>query len=510
MTSVDQILSGRYRIEQMLGQGGMSDVFRAVDVTTGERVAVKVVRSADPDLARRMAQEAKALARLEHPGLVRLLDAGVHDEQAFLVMELVEGPTLAARLRRGELSPSRTAVLGQTLAGALDYVHGQGIVHRDVKPANILLGPRARVRLADFGIARMTDASSLTVTGTTLGTAGYMAPEQLEHHTVGTAADVWSLGVILLECLTGQRVFKGTATEVVARRLAGPVPLPRDLPAPWRLVLEGMLAHDPENRPSAAHVAGLLSAPPFAEPWTRQEAPTEALVGNGPRPPVESAGAGQDPTAALGGDEHGRTLVAPAPPPPAADDGKTRRRFRALWIAVAVAVIIGAALAAWALTSKNAAPPRHPPPSTTTTPSTTTPTTTSTSTTTAVTASSAEATLVRDAGLGVANGTVSSTARKTILDELNQAVTAAASGDQKQVSSAIGSMEATIAREVQSNNMPPSEASTLQADVATLATALGVTTSPTTTAPNSGNTGNTGNTGSGTTTTAAPTDGRGH
>jgi serine/threonine protein kinase len=524
MTLVDQMLSGRYRIERMLGQGGMSDVFRALDTNTGEPVAVKVVRSADPDLARRLAQEAKALARLEHPGLVRFLDAGVHDEQAFLVMELVEGPTLAERLRRGALSPARTAVLGRTLADALDYVHTRGIVHRDVKPANILLGPRSRVRLADFGIARMVDASSLTVTGTTLGTAAYMAPEQLEHHVVGTAADVWSLGVILLECLTGQRAFEGTAPEVVARRLAGPVPLPHDLPPPWRLVLEGMLAPPPERRPSAAHVAGLLSAGPFAEPWRRDEPTTAALASAdspgpsaaGPRTPAEVAPAGLAATAALGGDGHGGTLLATPPPAPSPDAtaSRRRRRRRVLWVALAVAVIAAAALSAWALSSQGAAPHHGHSRSTTssTSTSTTTPptTTSSTPTTTVPTASSASGALVRDAQAGVAAGSLSAGASRTILDELNQALSASSSGDHKKVSSAIGAMEATIAKEVQAGRMPPAEASTLEGDVATLATALGATTSATTT-PGSGNTGNTGNTGAGTTTTTtSPPDGGGH
>src|SRR5579863_188129 len=265
MITIDELLSGRYRIERLLGQGGMADVYRAVDTADGTAVAVKVVRSADPGLAQRLATEAKTLATLRHEGLVRLLDAGVHEGHAYLVMELVEGPTLAARLRRGALSPARTAVLGRTLSGALAYVHERGIVHRDVKPGNVLLGPGPRARLADFGIARLADAASLTATGTTLGTAAYMAPEQLEHHAVGPSADVWALGMILLECLTGRRVFEGTATEVVARRLAGPVPLPPDLPATWRLLFEGMLTADPARRPTASHVAGLLSAEPFEE-----------------------------------------------------------------------------------------------------------------------------------------------------------------------------------------------------------------------------------------------------
>ncbi len=182
----------------------MSEVFEAVDERTGIAVAVKVVRSGDPDLARRMAQEARALELVEHPGLVRLLDTGSTDSKAYLVMELIEGSTLAAALRQGSLSPERTAAIGATLAEALAYVHDHTIVHRDVKPSNILMTADGKARLGDFGIARLLDASTLTVAGTTLGTAAYMAPEQLEDHQVGPGADIWSLGMVLLECLTGQ------------------------------------------------------------------------------------------------------------------------------------------------------------------------------------------------------------------------------------------------------------------------------------------------------------------
>ena len=133
----------------------MSEVFEAVDERTGIAVAVKVVRSGDPDLARRMAQEARALELVEHPGLVRLLDTGSTDSKAYLVMELIDGSTLAAALRQGSLSPERTAAIGATLAEALASVHEHAIVHRDVKPSNILMTADGEARLGDFGIARL-------------------------------------------------------------------------------------------------------------------------------------------------------------------------------------------------------------------------------------------------------------------------------------------------------------------------------------------------------------------
>ena len=167
----------------------------------------------------------------------------------------------------GPLGAERTAQIGAALADGLAYAHGQGIVHRDVKPSNILMGSDGNARLGDFGIARLLDGSTLTVTGTTLGTAAYMAPEQIEDHQVGAAADVWSLGMVLLECLTGHRVYEGSPAEIVGRRRSGPVPVEPGLPVPWKLLLGGMLERRPDQRLDSAQVATLLATSPFREPW---------------------------------------------------------------------------------------------------------------------------------------------------------------------------------------------------------------------------------------------------
>ncbi len=174
------MVGGRYRLVRLLGQGGMSDVYEALDQEDGDAVAVKIVRSGDPDTALRLSREAQALSRVAHSGLVRLLDSGLVDGQAFLVMELVEGTTLAESLRKGALGPAcASADLGVELAGALAYVHGQGMVHRDVKPSNILVGSDGRPKLSDFGIARLDDASTLTIMQTTLGPPPTWLPNSL-------------------------------------------------------------------------------------------------------------------------------------------------------------------------------------------------------------------------------------------------------------------------------------------------------------------------------------------
>jgi len=268
MTSIPEILGGRYRLVRLIGRGGMSDVYRAIDEESGTDVAVKIVRSGDPEFVRRLAQEVRALESFTHPGLIQLLDTGINGDDAYLVMEFIDGPTLAQSLQQGPLGASATAALGVRLADALAYVHAQGIVHRDVKPSNIMLSTTGEAWLGDFGIAQLQDATTITALGTTLGTVVYMAPEQLDGHDVGPSADVWSLGMVLLESLTGRRVYEGSPSEIVARRLAGPVPLPPDLPVPWRLLMHGMLDHRPDERLSGGEVAALLATPPYSVPWS--------------------------------------------------------------------------------------------------------------------------------------------------------------------------------------------------------------------------------------------------
>lgn len=175
-------------------------------------------------------------------------------------MELVVGETLADAVLRGPLGSERTAQVGRVLAEALAHVHGEGLVHRDVKPANVLLGRDGRVRLTDFGIARLVDAAKVTATGLTVGTASYLSPEQVLGTHVGPLSDVYSLGLVLLECLTGRREYPGNAIEVALARLNRQPVVPQTLPSGWPGLLTSMTARESGPRPTAYEAARELAA----------------------------------------------------------------------------------------------------------------------------------------------------------------------------------------------------------------------------------------------------------
>jgi eukaryotic-like serine/threonine-protein kinase len=257
MITADTVLDSRYRIDVLIDRGGMANVYRARDLRLDREVAVKVLREVEHQ--RRFAAEARTLAGLQHPNLVRLLDAGTDNGDAFLVLELLGGATLRELLGRGPLDPARVARIGTETAAALEYIHRRGIVHRDVKPSNLMLDENGSVRLADFGIARLLGGSSATTTHQLIGSMPYIAPEQLEGGSVGPPADVYSLGLVLIECLTGQRVFDGPPAEAAAARLSRNPYVPAGLPAPWPAMLRAMTARGPAARPTAARVRGWLS-----------------------------------------------------------------------------------------------------------------------------------------------------------------------------------------------------------------------------------------------------------
>ena len=257
----ERVIGDRYRLEALLGRGGSAEVWRATDEALQRSVALKLVTVSGGEDAHRVGDEARLLAQLSHPGLVPVYDAGTDDAgRPWVVMELVDGETLADTIRRGVLPSQRTAEIGARLADALAYVHGQGLVHRDVKPANVLLGRDGRVRLTDFGIARLVDAARVTATGLTVGTAAYLSPEQVTAEPVGPPADVYALGLVLLECLTGRREYPGTAVEGALARLSRQPEVPSTLGHGWTGLLAAMTDRDPARRPTAERVSTDLHA----------------------------------------------------------------------------------------------------------------------------------------------------------------------------------------------------------------------------------------------------------
>ena len=258
------VLDGRYEIESVLGRGGMASVYRARDTLLGRVVAIKLFAPTGADAAelRRETSEVQVLAGLAHPAIVTLFDARVDDaDRAYLVMEFVEGPTLQTLISEGPLTPATTAAMLADLGEALHVAHEGGVVHRDVKPANILLAPvpggegRYRAKLADFGIAYLVDSTRLTATGTVMGTAAFISPEQALGQPIEPPSDVYSLGLVALEALTGTRVFTGSAIESVMARLHNDPIVPSSLETGWASLLTSMTARDPEARPTALEVS---------------------------------------------------------------------------------------------------------------------------------------------------------------------------------------------------------------------------------------------------------------
>ncbi|SER89677.1 Serine/threonine protein kinase [Lentzea xinjiangensis] len=257
------VLAGRYRLLDTIGIGGMAEVYRAEDTVLDREVAVKVFRPGWDDTAkRRFEAEVRTLAGLSHPGLVPVHDAGTGDDTPFLVMRLVEGRTLREEIAGGPLPVQRVRRLGAELAEALAHVHAQGVVHRDVKPSNILLDAHDRPYLADFGLAHLPGTTRLTRADQMVGTAAYLAPEQVRGTDVDYPSDIYALGLVLLECLTARREYPGSEVEAALARLHRSPAIPEDLPVDLVDLLTSMTASAPDQRPDAAGCARALPGNP--------------------------------------------------------------------------------------------------------------------------------------------------------------------------------------------------------------------------------------------------------
>jgi eukaryotic-like serine/threonine-protein kinase len=385
----DVVLAGRYRVDSKIATGGMGEVWRGEDTVLGRPVAVKLIRAefaGDAETLARFRDEARHAAAVSHPGIAHVYDYGESGPARlpFIVMELVDGPSLTQLLAGGPLDVSRVLDVVAQAAAALAAAHAAGLVHRDIKPGNLLIAPDGVVKITDFGIAHAADSVPLTRTGTLIGTPAYLAPERIAGSPGSPASDLYALGMVAYECLAGTLPFTGTPVEVTlayARRALPP--LPASVPGPVAALVAELTAKDPAARPASAAVVAdrarwLLDAPSFgAEPpgaeqfgadqfgadqfgadqfgadqFGTDQFAAERALGDTQRP----AGPVTEPPTLV--DMPGTVLKAEGIPWPAAGAAQERRRRRrhpALLVAAVLAVVCG--LGGWLVARDALTPP---------------------------------------------------------------------------------------------------------------------------------------------------------
>jgi eukaryotic-like serine/threonine-protein kinase len=369
----DRVLAGRYRLGELAGSGGAGQVWRAVDLVLERPVAVKLLwpeTASDPVARARFRAEARHASSLSHPGVAQVHDYGEcgPGDTPFLVLELVDGSSLAGVLAAGPLGAADTIDVIAQVAAGLQAAHSAGLVHRDIKPANLLIGRDGQIKITDFGLASVTGSASSTTTGVVVGTAAYLAPERAAGQPASAACDLYSLGVVGYQCLTGRLPFCGLPAEVAAAHVRDPVPpLPGSLPAGLRALVADLMAKNPADRPGSAgqvsRRAEILRAAPAAGAGQlrgqRPPAPSD--------PPADQAPTVAETSPARPSDDR--------PPPVRTPAGGTGHRMRWMLIAAGLAIsaaIIAAGAARWKTPVTDATRPHstiqpnppasHPPP----------------------------------------------------------------------------------------------------------------------------------------------------
>lgn len=344
-----QIFGGRYELQSRIAIGGMGEVWQATDQIIGRSVAIKILKDeylGDPGFLERFRAEARHAALVNHEGIANVYDYGEEEGSAYLVMELVPGEPLSAVIEREkQLSTDKVLDIVAQTAAALQAAHAAGLVHRDIKPGNMLITPEGRVKITDFGIARIADQVPLTATGQVMGTVQYLSPEQASGHPASTSTDIYSLGIVAYECLSGKRPFTGESQVAIAMAQINDEPpaLPETIAEPVRNLVYSCIEKKPENRPSSA--ANLARA---AQSLRRGDlaAAIAAVPGIlGESPAVTDATMVMPRTAATGA-----TTVLNIPEPAREDEVPEKKRSPWTWplialIGVLALVLIGAIIA---------------------------------------------------------------------------------------------------------------------------------------------------------------------
>ncbi|MGW4774492.1 Stk1 family PASTA domain-containing Ser/Thr kinase [Nocardia sp. NPDC004278] len=391
---IGQILEGRYRIDAPIARGGMSMVFRGVDTRLDRPVAIKVMDpkfAADPQFLSRFEFEARAVAKLKHPSLVAVYDQGVDGEHPFLIMELVEGGTLRELLReRGPMPPHAVRAVAEPLLAAIGVAHSAGLIHRDIKPENVLISDSGEVKIADFGLVRAVAAAKTTSASVILGTAAYLAPEQVTTGTADSRSDVYSFGILIFELLTGQVPFTGdTSLSVAYQRIENDVPSPSEfisgVPPEFDELIARATNREPGHRFADAsemaaelHSIGVaLSLPPYRVPAPQDSAEHLSASYQVAAPNQQQARAAAPPVPQSM--QHTKVVTAPRPrvpdygppdnygppntygprdqyppsqspqPSPFADDRMKSRRTVLLWVAIVAALTLLVGIGGWYL-----------------------------------------------------------------------------------------------------------------------------------------------------------------